>query len=631
MFTVINWAELDSAGRKNALLRPSASSGAEEAAREIVDTIRRRGDAAVREYAAKLDGHAPDDFRTPEAELSKAYLALDADDRAAIEAAISAVRRFHDAQGYRSVEVETWPGLRAERKATAVDTVALYVPAGSAPLVSTLIMLAVPAQIAGCRRIIVLTPPDGANGAHPSVLAAARLLGLDEVYAIGGAHAVAAAAFGLAGLPRVDKIFGPGNAYVAAAKALLSQDAAGPAADLPAGPSEVMVIADDDADPELVAADLLAQAEHDPLAQCLLICFSDDFQRRVAAEAERQLGGLPRAGIAQAAMSAAPAIICGGPEEAAGIANAYGPEHLIIQTAEADALAARIRNAGSIFVGPWTPEAAGDYAAGPNHTLPTGGAARAHGGVTVESFQKTVTILRSGPEGALSVALSVERLAALEGLDAHAASMRLRRERAQKETGRDAPAGRTGQVRRKTAETDIEVWVNLDAAGPVSIATGIGYFDHMLEQIARHGGLAMTIKATGDLEVDSHHTIEDVCLALGEALRAALGDKSGIARFGFELPMDEARAGVWVDLSGRAFARFEGEIPGDRVGEFPVEMTPHAFRSFAESLKAAVHVKVEGENAHHMVEACFKAFGRALRQAVRLEGGGIPSTKEMLA
>ena len=189
---------------------------------------------------------------------------------------------------------------------------------------------------------------------------------------------------------------------------------------------------------------------------------------------------------------------------------------------------------------------------------------------------------------------------------------------------------RKGEVRRKTKETDVEVTINLDQTAPVLIRTGVGYFDHMLEQIARHGGIALSVSVDGDLHIDAHHTIEDVCLTLGEALGEALGDKRGIARFGFELPMDETRAGVWIDLSGRPYAKFEGEIPGDSVGEFPVEMTAHCFRSIAESLKAAIHVKVEGENAHHMIEGSFKAFGRALRSAIRIESDLLPSTKGQL-
>jgi histidinol dehydrogenase len=295
--------------------------------------------------------------------------------------------------------------------------------------VSTLIMLAVPAQIAGVGRIAVIAPPRKGLGVEPAVLAAANLLGLDEVYAIGGAHGVAALGYGAAGLPRADKIFGPGNAYVAAAKALLAQSG-GAAADLPAGPSEVMVVADDAADPELVAIDLLSQAEHDTLAQVVLVAFSDAFADQVETATDRLLAELPRAGTARAALANSRAVIVDTDAEALEACDAYASEHLIVQTAAPRAFADKVRHAGSIFLGPWTPEAAGDYAAGPNHALPTAGAARAYGGVTVEMFQKTTTLLELSEAGALAIAETVERLAALEGLDAHRLAMEMRRRKA---------------------------------------------------------------------------------------------------------------------------------------------------------------------------------------------------------
>lgn len=632
MLDTLIWKDATPAQRRQALARPVETGTADAAAREIVDAVRARGDEAVRAYAARLDGYAPDDFRVPAEALREARKSMDPADVEAVKAAADAVRRFHVRQGYSGYSVETWPGVMASRRATPVDVAALYVPAGSAPLVSTLIMLAVPAQLAGVPRIVVVAPPAGEGGVNPALLATADILGIDEVYAIGGAQAIAALATGTAGLPRADKIFGPGNAYVAAAKSYVAGLPGGPAIDLPAGPSEVMVIADERADAELVASDLLSQAEHDPSAQVVLVCFDTVTRDRVIAATEAQLAQLPRAEIARAALANSCTVVCDGLEAAAEVANAYAPEHLILQADAAERLVGLVRHAGSIFVGAFTPEAAGDYAAGPNHTLPTSGAARAYGGVTVEAFQKTTTILRATAEGAAAMAPAVERLAALEGLEAHATAMRLRRERAGAQPVATVASGpRAGTKRRKTAETDVTVTVNLDRDGPSRIATGVGYFDHMLEQVARHGGIALDVAVEGDLHIDAHHTIEDVCLTFGEALREALRDKRGLARFGFELPMDETRAAVWIDLSGRPFAKFEGEIPGESVGEFPVEMTAHAFRSIAESLGAAVHVKVEGENAHHMVEACFKAFGRALRKAVRIEGDALPSTKGMLA
>lgn len=430
MLTRIEWKTSDAQTRQRLFERPSLGSDAVAVAQEILDAVRARGEAAVREYALSLDNWAPEaGFRVPDNALSEAERALADQDRDAILAAAEAVRAFHAEQGYRDYEVQTWRGARASRRATPIDVAGLYVPAGTAPLVSTLIMLAIPAQLAGVPRIAVIAPPRKGQGVEPTVLAAAKLLGVDEVYAIGGAHGVAALGLGVAGLPKADKIFGPGNAYVAAAKALLSQSPNGAAADLPAGPSEVMVVADDAADPELVAIDLLSQAEHDRMAQVVLVAYSETFTTQVEAHIDGLLTQLPRADTARAALANSRAVIVASEDEAVDAANAYASEHLIVQTRDPRAFSDRIRHAGSIFLGPWTPEAAGDYAAGPNHALPTAGAARAYGGVTVEMFQKTTTLLELSEESLESIAPVVERLAALEGLDAHRLAMALRRNR----------------------------------------------------------------------------------------------------------------------------------------------------------------------------------------------------------
>jgi histidinol dehydrogenase len=427
------WAELSPDERAALMARPSDSSDAFEVAGRILSEVREEGEASVRRYARELDGHAPEDFRVPAGELKAAADALDPEDAKAILAAADAVRRYHSEQGYKSYSFETWPGGVAQRRVTPLDVAGLYVPAGTAPLVSTLVMLAIPAQIAGVGRIAVLTPPMKGAGPDRTILGAAHLLGLDEVYALGGAHGVAALGFGVAGLPRADRIFGPGNAYVAAAKALLAQTPGGAAADLPAGPSEVIIIADDSADPDFVALDLLAQAEHDRLAQVVLIAFSERFIGLVERALKARLDGLPRRDIALSALSASKAFLVRDEAEAVAAANAYAGEHLIIQTADPEAICGEIRHAGSIFIGPWTPEAAGDYAAGPNHALPTAGAARAYGGVSVEMFQKTTSILRFDGHGAAAIAPTVERLAALEGLDAHRLAMAARRIKAEEE------------------------------------------------------------------------------------------------------------------------------------------------------------------------------------------------------
>lgn len=429
MFEPIEWSRL-STNERAALFDPApALVDADAAAIEIVEGVQRGGEAALKSYARQFDGFTRDRFRVPSDALQSAEAELDRADADALQSAIGAVRQFHLSQGLPEYEVETWPGLIARRKTVPIGTVGLYVPAGSAPLVSTLIMLAVPAQIAGVGRIAVVVPPAQDGSVNSAVLAAASLLGLDEVYAIGGAQAVAGLAFGVGELPRADKIFGPGNAWVAAAKAYVSRLPGGPAVDLPAGPSEVMVVADAAADPDFVAADLLAQAEHDPMARVVLASRDADLAA-IAAACDAQLARLPRRAIAAQAMVNAIWVSVSSDGDILDVIEAAAPEHLILQTASASELAERVRNAGSIFIGAWTPESAGDYAAGPNHTLPTGRAARAYGGVTVEAFQKTITLMEASPEGARNIAPTVERLAALEGLEGHAAAMRLRRERA---------------------------------------------------------------------------------------------------------------------------------------------------------------------------------------------------------
>jgi len=422
----VTWNQLDEGARKALFSASPESDSARAAAIEIVEAIRREGDRAVFEYACRLDGFTGESFRVPPADINAARKAADPEDIAAMEAAIAAVRAFHTKQGLGGYEVETWPGVTCRRRVDPIRSVGLYVPAGSAPLVSTLIMLAVPAQIAGVPGIAVTVPPGPDGKVNAAVLAAASLLGIENVFAIGGAQAIAALAFGRAGLPRVAKIFGPGNAWVAAAKSHVSTLPGGPAIDLPAGPSEVMVITDRDARPTFVAADLLAQAEHDPLARVILVSLEADLEA-IDAEIVRQMDALPRKMIAAKAIESGLIIEAENRHEAIGIAEQACPEHLIIQTLCPESIGSGITTAGAIFLGQWTPESMGDYAAGPNHTLPTGGAGQAWSGVTVEAFQRTTTVIEANSAGAVAIAPMVERLAALEGLDAHATAMRLRR------------------------------------------------------------------------------------------------------------------------------------------------------------------------------------------------------------
>ena len=411
--------------------RPQADSHADVLTRaaEIFDEVAQRGDAALRQYAAQYDG-APDlaDLRVSSEELAAGAAQVPAELQAAIRQARQNIEKFHAAQRPAEVEavVETMPGVRCWRRSVPVQRVGLYVPGGSAPLFSTLLMLGIPARLAGCLEIVLCTPPGRGDGRiAPAILFAAQELGLTTIIKAGGAQAVAALTVGTATVPAVDKIFGPGNRYVTAAKQLAAQR--GVAIDMPAGPSEVLVIADASANPAFVAADLLSQAEHGPDSQVVLLTDSEETLTGVLAELNQQLPQLPRAEIARQALAESRAILL--PDTAAMLefSNQYAPEHLILAVAVPEDLAGKVVNAGSVFMGHLTPEAVGDYASGTNHTLPTGGYARSYSGVSLDSFYKKITFQQLAPNGLAALAPVVEAMAAAEGLHAHAQAVALRR------------------------------------------------------------------------------------------------------------------------------------------------------------------------------------------------------------
>lgn len=426
----ISWTDLNDAGRIDALARPQAISDESLIAgvREILADVRDNGDEAVSRLTEKFDGMSPDALEIPFEELEAAWNALPASDQSVIERARRNIKRFHKAQKPDAIEVETEPGVVCRREARAIETAGLYVPGGTAPLVSTLLMLAVPAKVAGVKNRIIVTPPRKDGTVDPTILAAAYRCKVSHVFVVGGAQAIGALAYGTETIPKCDKIFGPGNAWVAAAKSLVAQEAGGPAIDMPAGPSEAMVLADEAADPAFVASDLLSQAEHDPVAQVVCVAVSEEVAGRIEAEIEVQVADLPREEIAREALEHGRMIIAGDRADIIDIVNRYAPEHLIVQLRDPDTYVGAIRNAGSIFLGPWTPESVGDYASGTNHTLPTYGAARAYSGVTLESFIKYVSIQKLTKKGLKRLGPVVERLAEMEGLEAHKRAVSLRLE-----------------------------------------------------------------------------------------------------------------------------------------------------------------------------------------------------------
>jgi histidinol dehydrogenase len=427
---ILDWKSLSAAQQRDALQRPAQRDAARvtATAQDIIERVRREGDAALLALTEQFDGVRLAELQVTEKEFAEAELKLNAEQKSAIERAISTIHRFHAAQMPALLRVETAPGVQCERISVPIRAVGLYVPAGSAPLPSTAIMLAVPAAIAGCPVRIMCTAPTRYGSADPAVLVAARKAGIEQVFKVGGAQAIAAMAYGTDTIPKCDKIFGPGNAWVTAAKLLVAQHAEGAAADLPAGVTEVMVIADASARADFVAADLLAQAEHSPDAQAILVTSEPGLAAAAMREVQRQSMRLLRARILTDSLQAMRFIVVETLEAAFDIANGYAPEHLLLQIDKPRAWLPRVTAAGAVFLGPWSPETVGDYCSGPNHTLPTYGYARSYSGLSLEDFQKRITVQELTPGGLQGLGPTAQVLAHLEGLDAHAAAVTIRLE-----------------------------------------------------------------------------------------------------------------------------------------------------------------------------------------------------------
>ena len=413
------WAEI--------LRRPALNTESLfDTVRGIIDRVRTEGDKAVIEYEATFDKAELTSLAVTNEELEEGVALVSEELKAAISLAKQNIERFHAAQKFVGKKVETMPGVTCWQKAVGIEKVGLYIPGGTAPLFSTVLMLAVPAKIAGCKDIILCTPPDSKGKIHPAILFAARLAGVDRIFKAGGVQAIAAMAYGTESIPKVYKIFGPGNQYVTAAKQLVSlRDVA---IDMPAGPSEVEVLADDSANPVFVAADLLSQAEHGVDSQAILITTSERLQAAVVEEVERQLAELPRREIAEKSLANSKLILVNDVDEAVELTNEYAPEHLIVETSDYMEVAERVVNAGSVFLGSFSPESAGDYASGTNHTLPTNGYAKAYSGVSLDSFIRKITFQEICSDGMKAIGPAIETMAANEQLDAHknAVTVRLR-------------------------------------------------------------------------------------------------------------------------------------------------------------------------------------------------------------
>lgn len=425
----VEWSQLDDAARERILRRPAQVVGTQIAATvaDIIGQVRERGDDALRELTARLDKVSLQDLRVSDAERAAAG-ELPAGLREAIDEAADRIASFHQAGMTRPYQLETAPGVRCERILRPIGRVGLYVPAGSAPLPSTALMLGVPAQLAGCTNVVLCTAPRADGSADPAVLHAAARCGIREIYKLGGAQAIAAMAFGTASVSACDKLFGPGNAYVTEAKRQVSMIEGGAAIDMPAGPSEVLVIADAGANAAFVAADLLSQAEHGPDSQVILLSDDAGLIAAVAVQIQRQLQALPRAQIARRALASSHLVRVQSLAQAFSISNQYAPEHLILALRDARAMLPLVQAAGSVFLGDWAPEALGDYCSGTNHVLPTGGAARFCGGLNVASFQVAITVQEVDPAGLAEIGPCAIELASAEGLDAHRRAVAIRLE-----------------------------------------------------------------------------------------------------------------------------------------------------------------------------------------------------------
>ncbi|WP_209330758.1 histidinol dehydrogenase [Lunatimonas salinarum] len=410
---------------KKELARPAIKlKDIEKIVKPIMQKVKRQGDKALRKFALEYDHVEIDRLLVTKEEIEEAKELVPMDLKKSIQQALENITKFHEAQKTPDLEMEVMEGVTCMRRSVAVQKVGLYIPGGTAPLFSTVLMLGVPAKLAGCEEVVLCSPPNAEGKIHPAILYTADLVGIPTVVKAGGAQAIAAFTYGTQSVPKVDKIFGPGNQYVTAAKQLAIKK--GVAIDMPAGPSEVLVYADETAIPAFVAADLLSQAEHGIDSQVVLVCSSEKIAKKTLKEVDAQLTKLPRQKIAQKALDNSVAFVMSNQDKAIALINEYAPEHLILSVADEDEVAARIVNAGSVFLGNYTPESAGDYASGTNHTLPTNGYARNHSGVSLDSFVKKITYQKITEKGLLNLGPTVEVMAGSESLEAHKNAVTIR-------------------------------------------------------------------------------------------------------------------------------------------------------------------------------------------------------------
>ena len=586
------------------------------------------GDDGLKEISKILNEKVIKKLKVTKSEFKSADKLLSDDLKNAILVASSNIRKYHEKQleGLSIKNIETTKGINLWSEFKPIDVIGLYIPGGTAPLFSSLLMQAIPAIIAGCKNIIICTPPNKDGNIDPTILWVANLLNIKKVFKVGGSQAIFAMAYGTKSIPKCLKIFGPGNQYVTEAKIMVNKDVS---IDMPAGPSEVYVVSDDISKIDIIASDLLSQLEHSIDAKAVLISKNNTLIKNISDEIYLQSKLLTRQDILKQSLNNIYLVNAENDQLIIDFINNNAPEHLILLDDDFSKIIPHINNAGSVFCGKYSPESFGDYASGSNHTLPTAGSAKTYSGLSVKDFGKIITFQTATSEGFINLAQTVKTLADAETLDAHTKAVSVREKYALQDISQ---LSRTSFIKRTTNETDIFINLNIDGSGNYNIDTGLKYFDHMLEQFAKHGSFDLTINCIGDLEIDEHHTIEDVAIALGDAFKAALGERNKIERYSSSesLVMDETISKVSIDMSSRNLLKMKTSKLREYVGDFPTEMFEHFFISFVNTLSFTCHIETKGSNSHHIVEATFKSFTRALSAALQKNNAYVASTKGIL-
>ena len=607
----------------------SANSSNDAALKKVIrykNLILNKGTKAFAEINTELKLKSPKSYKVKQSEILKSESLVSDDLKQSILNSAANIKLVceNDKKGLSSTPIETTKGIQVWKEFRSIDSVGIYVPGGSAPLISSLLMQLIPAQVAGCKNIIVCTPPNKSGEISPEILWIAKIYGVREIYKVGGAQAILAMAYGTTIVPKVNKIFGPGNAYVNAAKKLCSSDVA---IDLPAGPSEVMIVSNDIEKASIAAADALSQLEHDPDSRAFIISSNLKILQKIKTSVNEQIQQLSRQSVLKQSIENLLLIKAKSFKDTLVLINDCAPEHLILLDEDYSKYLVEVNNAGSIFCGALSPESFGDYSSGTNHVLPTNGQAKVHSGLGVKDFGKQISVQTASSEGFENLKNTVITMAQAESLDAHEQAVKIRQSNANHKA-----SSRSYTEIRKTNETSIYLNLNIDGTGNYNINTGLKYLDHLLEQFSKHGSFDLYLTCLGDLEIDEHHTIEDIAIALGSAINTSLGDRVGISRYASSeiLVMDEVKSSISIDLSSRRFLKFQCSQLRDYVGDFPTEMFEHFFVSLINSAAMTCHIDTTGKNSHHLLEATFKTFARCLKKAVVIESSRSSSTKGLL-